>query len=57
MMRASVTAKLRALACVFGKWYEGFCEATLRCTAVAALRSNSKRELLLKSCGATINPN
>ena len=47
----------RALACVFGKWYEGFCEATLRCTAVAALRSNSKRELLLKSCGATINPN
>ena len=57
VLRVAHVKKLRALACVFGKWYEGFCEATPRCTAVAALRSNSKRELLLKSCGATINPN
>ena len=43
----------RALACVFGKWYEGFCEATLRCAAVAGLISSSEREPLSKLRRAT----
>ena len=47
----------RALACVFGKWYEGFCEATLRCAAVAALRSSSKREPPAKAAELLENPN
>ena len=49
VLRVARVKLLRTFACVFGKWYEGFCEATLRCAAVAALRSSSKRELLLKA--------
>ena len=44
-----ILENVNALACVFEKWYEGFCEATLRCAAVAGLISSSKRELLLKA--------
>ena len=49
VLRVARVKLLRTFACVFGKWYEGFCEATLCCAAVAALRSSSKRELLLKA--------
>ena len=49
VLRVARVKSHRALACVFGKWYEGFCEATLRCAVVAGLISSSKRQLLLKA--------
>ena len=56
VLRVARVKSHRALACVFGKWYEGFCEGTLRCAAVAGLISSSEREPLsklrrLEKCG------
>ena len=65
-VRAAVVRATRArwaapgattLACVFGKWYEGLCEPALRCAAVAALRSSSKREPPAKAAELLENPN
>jgi hypothetical protein len=49
VLRVARVKSHRALACVFGKWYEGFCEATLRCAAVAGLISSSEREPPVKA--------
>ena len=53
VLRVARVKSHRALACVFGKWYEGFCEGTLRCAAVAGLISSSEREPLSKLRRAT----